>query len=150
MLTHWEKFSSGSTNAIIRRTKPPQNLRDKSPPPATYTNVRNFGNFSRLREKRRRQLKIGFYFFTYEWSRRRLSLIKMINGVEEVLILLFTAFRYEYLFWSAVVRVWIVRLFIREKNLFVEKTHDQKKEEAKPKISGEKNVSTKMFRVIVN
>ena len=40
----------------------------------------------------------GFYFFTYEWSRRRLSLIKMINGVEEVLILLFTAFRYEYLF----------------------------------------------------
>ena len=102
MLTHWEKFSSGSTNAIIRRTKPPHvrqtNLRDKSPPPATYTNVRNFGNFSRLREKRRRQLKIGFYFFTYEWSRRRLSLIKMINGVEEVLILLFAAFRYEYLF----------------------------------------------------
>ena len=42
--------------------------------------------------------KIGFYFFTYEWSRRRLSLIKMINGVEEVLILLFTAFEYEYLF----------------------------------------------------
>ena len=28
--------------------------------------------------------KIGFYFFTYEWSRRRLSLIKMIHGVEEV------------------------------------------------------------------
>ena len=39
-----------------------------------------------------------FYFFTYEWSRRRLSLIKMINGVEEVLILLFTAFGYENLF----------------------------------------------------
>ena len=39
--------------------------------------------------------KIGFYFFTYEWSRRRLPLIKMINGVEEVLILLFTAFGYE-------------------------------------------------------
>ena len=28
----------------------------------------------------------------------RLSLIKMIHGVEEVLILLFTAFGYEYLF----------------------------------------------------
>ena len=42
--------------------------------------------------------KIGFYFFTYECCRRRLPLIKMINGVEEVLILLFTAFGYEYLF----------------------------------------------------
>ena len=81
-----------------------------------FSNVRNFGNFSRLLEKkRRRTIKIGFYFFTYEWSRRRLSLIKMINGVEEVLIPLFTAFGYEYLFWSVVVRVWIVRLFILEK-----------------------------------
>jgi hypothetical protein len=34
-----------------------------------------------------------------------------------------------------------VRLFIREKILFVEKTNDKKKEEIKPKISGEKNVS---------
>ena len=34
-----------------------------------------------------------------------------------------------------------------EKILFVEKTHDKKKEEVKPKISGEKNVSTKVFRV---
>ena len=42
--------------------------------------------------------KIGFYFFTYEWGRRRLLLIKMINGVDEVLMLLFTAFGYEYLF----------------------------------------------------
>jgi len=41
---------------------------------------------------------IGFYFFTYEWSRRRLSLIKRINGAEEALILLFTAFRYECVF----------------------------------------------------
>ena len=97
------------------------------PPPAIYTKVRNFGNFSRLLEKkRRRRSKIGFYFLTYVWSRRRLSLIKMIHGVKEVLILLFTAFRYEYLFWSDVVRAWIVRLFIREKILFVEKTHDEK------------------------
>ena len=28
-----------------------------------------------------------------------------------------------------------------------QKTHDKKKEEVKPKISGEKNVSTKVFRV---
>tara|TARA_B100001142_G_scaffold296238_1_gene317822 strand:- start:105 stop:227 length:123 start_codon:yes stop_codon:yes gene_type:complete len=40
-----------------------------------------------------------------------------------------------------------VRLLIREKILFVEKTHD-KKEEVKPKTSGEKNV--KLFRVISN
>ena len=31
---------------------------------------------------------------------------------------------------------------IWEKILFVEETHDKKKEEAKPKISGEKNVSS--------
>jgi len=31
-----------------------------------------------------------------------------------------------------------VRLFIREKILIVEKTHDKKKEEVKPKLSGEK------------
>ena len=40
-----------------------------------------------------------------------------------------------------------MRLFLREKILFVEKTNDQKAEEAKPKLSGEKNVSTKVFRV---
>ena len=51
-------------NELTRQTNPP--------PPAPYTNVRNFGNFSRLREKRR-TIKIGFYFFTYECCRRRLS-----------------------------------------------------------------------------
>ena len=41
-----------------------------------------------------------------------------------------------------------MRLFIREKILFVEKTNDQKTDEVKPKkTSGEKNVSTKIFRV---
>ena len=30
-----------------------------------------------------------------------------------------------------------------------QKTNDKKKEEAKPKISGEKNVSTKVFRVLI-
>ena len=35
-----------------------------------------------------------------------------------------------------------MRLFILEKILFVEKTHDKKKQEVKPKISGEKNVSS--------
>ena len=43
-----------------------------------------------------------------------------------------------------------MRLFTLEKILFVEKTHDKKKQEVKPKISGEKNVSTKIFRVFSN
>jgi hypothetical protein len=43
-----------------------------------------------------------------------------------------------------------MRLFTLEKILFVEKTHDKKKEEVKPKTSGEKNVSTQMFRVFSN
>jgi hypothetical protein len=43
----------------------------------------------------------------------------------------------------------MVRLFIREKILIVEKTHDKKKEEVKPKISGEKNVSTNKVRVLL-
>jgi len=55
-------------------------------------------------------------------------LIKTINGVEEVLILIFAAVGHEYLFWSAVVRVWIVRLFIREKILCVKKTHAKRKQ----------------------
>ena len=33
------------------------------------------------------------------------------------------------------------------KDFICRKTHDKKKEEAKPKLSGEKNVSTKGFRV---
>ena len=85
------------TNSRAERTPPTLANFQNRPYPATYTKVRNFGNFSRLLEKRRRK-KSGFYFLTYEWSRRRLSLIKMINGVEEALVLLFTAFGYEYLF----------------------------------------------------
>ena len=37
---------------------------DESPPPATYTNVRNFGNFSRLREKRRRKKSVSISLLT--------------------------------------------------------------------------------------
>ena len=41
-----------------------------------------------------------------------------------------------------------MRLVIRKKfRIQKKKAHDKKKEEVKPKISGEKNVSTKMFRV---
>jgi len=34
------------------------------------------------------------------------------------------------------------------KDFICRKTHEKKKEEAKPKISGEKNVSTNTFRVL--
>jgi len=34
--------------------------------------------------------------------------------------------------------------------LIVEKTHDKKKEEEKPKLSGEKNVSRHIFRVLIH
>ena len=41
-----------------------------------------------------------------------------------------------------------MRLVIRKKfRNQKKKAHDKKKEEVKPKISGEKNVSTKVFRV---
>ena len=41
-------------------------------------------------------------------------------------------------------------LFIREKIIIVEKTRDKKKEGDKPKISGEKNVATNIFRVLIH
>ena len=55
-------------------------------------------NFRDFREKRRS--KIGFYFFTYEWSRRRLPSIKTNNEGEEVFVLPFSALDDEYLFWK--------------------------------------------------
>ena len=42
----------------------------------------------------------GFSFLTYECCRRRLPSIKMINVVEEVVVLLFTAFEHVCLFWK--------------------------------------------------
>ena len=86
-------------HGLSRRTNTHNSRKLPQPPPHPQLILRSVtsGTSRDLREKRRRS-KIGFYFFTYEWSRRRLSLIKMINGVEEALILLFTAFKYEYLF----------------------------------------------------
>ena len=72
-------------------------LRDKRPPHPQLI-LRSATSGTSATSGKTTTKKIGFYFFTYEWSRRRLSLIKMIHGVEEVLILLFTAFRYENLF----------------------------------------------------
>ena len=70
---------------------------DKRPPhPQTILRSVTSGT-SRDFWKNDDEIIIGFYFFTYECCRRRLPLIKMINGVEEVLILLFTAFRVRVL-----------------------------------------------------
>ena len=83
------------TNILIYDGNGDNLTRSPQPPPQTSATFRElFATFG----KTTTTIKIGFYFFTYEWSRRRLPLIKMINGVEEVLILLLTAFRYEYLF----------------------------------------------------
>jgi hypothetical protein len=113
---------------------------------STLMNNLSFGS---MRTGKTTTKKIGFYFFTYEWSRRRLSLIKMIHGVEEVLILLFTAFRYEYLFLKCRRTRLKSEVVIWEKILIVE-THDQKTEKVKPKLSGEKNVATNIFRVLLH
>ena len=44
-----------------------------------------------------------------------------------------------------------MRLFILEKiRIQKKKAHDKKKEEVKPKISGEKNVATNIFRVLIH
>ena len=42
------------------------------------------------------------------------------------------------------------RLNSAGEDIICRKTHDKKKEEVKPKISGEKNVSTKVFRVLIH
>ena len=76
-------------------------------------------------------------------------MIKMINGVEEVFVLLFPRRITNTCFGSTVLRVSKVRLFIREKIRFVFKRHDKKKEDDKPKKNWRKNVSTKMFRVFM-
>ena len=36
------------------------------------------------------------------------------------------------------------------KDFICRKTHDKKKEDVKPKISGEKNVATNIFRVLIH
>ena len=63
----------------------------------------------------------------------------MINGVEEVLILLLTAFGHEYLFWKEPSRAFESDV-VRETILSVEENHAKKK-----KIW--KNVRTRSFRV---
>ena len=73
----------------------------------------------------------------------------MINGVEKVLMLLF------YHVWVRVLVLKYRRTRLNSevsyygKDFICRKTHDKKKEKVKPKLSGEKNVSTKVFRVCI-
>ena len=77
--------------------------------------------------------KIGFYFLTYELNQRRIPLVKMVNGVEEVLILLFVAFEYEYLFWKFRLTRLNSEVIYSGKDSYPKDTR-KKKEDGKPKI----------------
>ena len=74
----------------------------------------------------------------------------MIHGVEEVLILLFTAFGYEYFFLKYRRTRLNSEVIYSGKDSNCRKTRDKKKEKVKPKLSGEKNGSTKVFRVLIH
>ena len=98
------------------------NIPQSPPTSASYRNVRDFGKLPNdFWKNDDATTKSGFYFFTYECSWRQFPSVEIINGMEEVLILLFTAFGCEYLFWNVVARVWKVRFVIREKFLIVER-----------------------------
>ena len=86
----------------------------------TNQKLRKLQELPRLREKQRtlwkkRDREWFFFFFTYERCRRRLPSIKMINGADEVFVLLSSRWITNSCFESIVLRVSKVRLFIREK-----------------------------------
>ena len=91
------KLIKNQSYAIPRDRQSHLSLPQRTPNSANYRNFCNFGKNNELCGKN--AIENGsFFFFTYERCRRRLSSIKMINGAEELLILLSTAFGYEYLF----------------------------------------------------
>ena len=135
-MTHCSSLSVSSeffrsASSLSQLSQPPQTL---GTPLATFRENRRLFGEKPLTARRLKLVSISS--LTSEAEGERLSLSKVINGVEEVLIFLFATFRYEFLCWSDVVRFSIVRLFLLEKIRF-QKTHDKKKEDGKPKISGE-------------
>ena len=66
------------------------------PTPVTLVTSVTSGKITNFVEKN--TIENVYFFFTHERCRRRLPLIKMINGGEEVFVLLFSALEYEYLF----------------------------------------------------
>ena len=67
-------------------------------------------------------------------------MVKIINGIEEVLILLFTAFRYEYLFWKYRLTRFKTEVIYSGKDSNCRKDTRQK-EGGHPKLCSEKNVN---------
>ena len=74
------------------------NLTKLRTPPTSVTLVTSVtsGKITNFVEKN--AIENVYFFFTYARCRRRLPSIKMINGVEEVFVLPFSALDYEYLF----------------------------------------------------
>ena len=113
---------------LTRRTTLPPHLQTilRS---ATSGTFRDFWKNEQRIKIGRRTIKIGFYFFTYECCRRRVPLIKTIHGVEEVLILLYTAFGYEYFFLKCRRTRLKSEVSYSGKDFICRKTHDKKKED---------------------
>ena len=91
-------LSTKENLANSRNRQSPFALPNSTIPPTPVTLVTSVtsGKITNFVEKN--AIENVYFFFTYERCRRRLSSIKMINGAEELLILLSTAFGYEYLF----------------------------------------------------
>ena len=81
------------------------------PTPVTLVTSVTSGKITNFVEKN--AIENVYFFFTYERCRRRLSLVKMINGVDEEFVLLSPRRITTTCFGSTVLRVSKVRLFIR-------------------------------------
>ena len=71
-------------------------------------------------------------------------MVEIINGMEEVLILLFTAFGCEYVKCRRT-RLKSEVIYSGKDLIRFQKTYDKKEEKVKPKKSSGKNVSTNTF-----
>ena len=122
----------------LKKTLPPPTL--PTIPPTSVTSVTSVtsGKVTNFVEKKANENV--YFFFTYERCRRRLPLIKMINEVEEVFVLLSPRRITNTCFGSTVLRVSKVRLFIREKILFVFFRHTTKR-----RMANQKNWREKCF-----
>ena len=115
-------LSTKENLANSRNRQSPFALANSTIPPTPVTLVTSVtsGKITNFVEKN--TIENVYFFFTHERCRRRLPLIKMINGGEEVFVLLFSALEYEYLFWKF--RLTRLRLFKDSIGLLA---HDKKK-----------------------
>ena len=126
-------LSTKENLANSRNRQSPFALPNSTIPPTPVTLVTSVtsGKITNFVEKN--TIENVYFFFTHERCRRRLPLIKMINGGEEVFVLLFSTLEYEYLFWKF--RLTRLRLFKDSIGLLA---HDKKKKDGKQKKTGEK------------